>query len=197
MTEEVKVMEDTIVKEANALVDMARKVFLAGIGAVVVAQESVTEFMSDTKTPVNKFVEDVEVFVNKLVERGEIAEKEGRQLIDELLEKRKNTAEKMAESAKSALNGNENGIVGHVDELVNRLNLPTKDDFDALTKRISQLGRKVDQLQDEAVDNASQVAEDASDAAEDVAVVVDEAVEDVVDSAETAVKDTKEAVADA
>lgn len=53
------------------LFDAARKILLASIGAIALAQG------------------EVEQFVEKLVERGEIAEKDGKKLIYEILEKRK------------------------------------------------------------------------------------------------------------
>jgi hypothetical protein len=54
------------ITERSSWFDVARKVVLAGIGAVVLAQE------------------EIECFVGKLVERGELAEKEGKQLIEDM-----------------------------------------------------------------------------------------------------------------
>ncbi|MEJ2302589.1 MAG: hypothetical protein P8Y14_13790, partial [Anaerolineales bacterium] len=62
-------------QEQSPFLEGARKVLLASIGAVALAQE------------------EVESFVNFLVERGEIAEKEGRELMRELVEKRKQRRE--------------------------------------------------------------------------------------------------------
>ncbi|HEX9115766.1 MAG TPA: poly(hydroxyalkanoate) granule-associated protein, partial [Anaerolineae bacterium] len=53
--------------ETNPLVDVVRKVLLASIGAVALAQD------------------EVEDFVNKLVDRGQIAEKDGRKLIKDVM----------------------------------------------------------------------------------------------------------------
>ena len=57
-------------KKAN-FAELVRKVALASVGAVVLAQE------------------EVEDFVGKLVQKGELAEKDGKTLVKDLLETRK------------------------------------------------------------------------------------------------------------
>src|SRR5690606_30102634 len=76
---EIKVEEETAEKELNPFLEATRKVLLAGVGVVALAQE------------------EAESFVNKLVERGELAEKDGRQLIKDILEKRKKAVEQVEE----------------------------------------------------------------------------------------------------
>ena len=71
----IEIIEEEVSEESNALLDAVRRVLMAGIGAVVLAQE------------------EVEEFVNKLIDRGEIAEKDGRKLINEVVEKRKKKAQ--------------------------------------------------------------------------------------------------------
>jgi RNA 3'-terminal phosphate cyclase len=70
---EIEIIEEEINDEPNALLETVRRVLMAGVGVVVLAQE------------------EVEEFVNKLIERGEIAEKDGRKLISEVVENRKKT----------------------------------------------------------------------------------------------------------
>jgi polyhydroxyalkanoate synthesis regulator phasin len=60
----------------SGLFEAARKIVLAGIGAVALAQD------------------EIEDFVDRLVERGEIAEKDARKLIKEVTEKRGKAAER-------------------------------------------------------------------------------------------------------
>ncbi len=103
--------------ERGPLLEAVRKVLLAGIGAVALAQE------------------EVEDFVNKLVERGEIAEKDGRKLIHDIRERRKKTTEKAEES-----------LDKRVEELLGRMNVPTKADLEALSAKITVLTKKVDEL---------------------------------------------------
>lgn len=58
-------------KKASPLFESLRKVVLASIGAVAVAQD------------------EAEDLINKLVERGEIAREEGRKLMDDMVAKRR------------------------------------------------------------------------------------------------------------
>lgn len=104
-------------EERSPLLETARKVLLAGIGAVALAQE------------------EIEEFVNKLIERGEIAEKDGKKLIREVAEKRKKTTAKA-----------EDEFTQRIEEILDRLNVPSKEDIDALGSKITALSKKVDEL---------------------------------------------------
>jgi poly(hydroxyalkanoate) granule-associated protein len=122
MAEKVEVMEEAVEeKELNPMLDMARKVLLAGIGAVALAQE------------------EVEEFVGKLIDRGEIAEKDGRKLINDIIEKRKKKVEETADSAEEQLDK-------RIESLLDRMNVPTKSDIEALSAKIVTLTKKVDEL---------------------------------------------------
>jgi poly(hydroxyalkanoate) granule-associated protein len=114
---EVVVEEVVVEEERNPFVDVTRKVLLASIGAVALAQE------------------EIESFVNKLVERGEIAEKDGKKLVTDVMEKRKKEAAKA-----------EDQLDNRVEDLLNRMNVPTKSDIDALSAKITALTKKVDEL---------------------------------------------------
>jgi poly(hydroxyalkanoate) granule-associated protein len=112
------VIEETNgVEEHNALLNAARKVLLAGIGAVALAQD------------------EIEDFVEKLVERGEIAEKDGKKLVREVMDKRKKETEKA-----------EDTLGKRVEEILDRMNVPTKHDIEALSDKITALTKKVDEL---------------------------------------------------
>jgi poly(hydroxyalkanoate) granule-associated protein len=118
MAKKVEVMvEEAPDEERKPFMDITRKVLLASIGAMVLAQE------------------EIESFVNKLVERGEIAEKDGKKLVKDVMEKRKKEAEKA-----------EDQLDKRVEELLNRMNVPTKNDIDALSAKITALTKKVDEL---------------------------------------------------
>ena len=106
--------------DQNPLFDAARKVLLAGIGAVALTQEA------------------IEDFVNRLIDRGEIAEKDGRKLIKEVMDKRKKNAEKA-----------EDEVTKRVETVMDRMSVPSKADIDALSEKISELSMKVDQLKEE------------------------------------------------
>ncbi len=81
--EELEALEekaaDVADEERHRFVEATRKVMLAAVGAVGLAQD------------------EMEDFVNRLVKRGEIAEKDARKLVKEVTEKRRKTVEKRAE----------------------------------------------------------------------------------------------------
>ncbi|HSR32575.1 MAG TPA: phasin family protein [Anaerolineae bacterium] len=117
---EVVVEEVDVEEEGSRFVEATRKVLLAGIGAVVLTQEQ------------------IESFVNKLVERGEIAEKDGRKLVRDVMEKRKKEAKKA-----------EDELDKRMVEVLDRMNVPTKNDIEALSAKITALTKKVDELKKE------------------------------------------------
>ncbi len=103
--------------ERNPLFESSRRVLLAGIGAIALAQD------------------EIEDFVDKLVERGELAEKDGKKLVREVMERRKKTTK----SAEGEMNK-------RVQDVLDRLNVPTKSDIEALGEKIATLTKKVDEL---------------------------------------------------
>jgi poly(hydroxyalkanoate) granule-associated protein len=107
------------IDEGKSLTEMARKVMLATIGAVALAQE------------------EAEVFIKKLIERGEIAEKDGRKMMDDLKEKRK-------KRAKSA----EDELESRVSQILDRTGVPTKSDVETLSAKITELTKKIDELKE-------------------------------------------------
>lgn len=115
------VEEETAEKELNPFLEATRKVLLAGVGVVALAQE------------------EAEAFVNKLVERGELAEKDGRQLIKDMMERRKKAAEEVEEEV---------DLDVRIERILHRLNVPTKSDIDALSRQITALTQKVDELKE-------------------------------------------------
>ena len=116
--ESKKAKVDNTVEEVHGpLYEASRRVLLASIGAIALAQD------------------EIEDFVEKLVERGEIAEKDGKKLVREVIDKRKKDVSK----AEDELNK-------RIDEVVARMDVPTKADFDALGDQINELSDKVDGL---------------------------------------------------
>jgi len=76
--------------------------------------------------------DELEEFLNRLVERGEIAEKDARKLMHEVTDKRRKTAEKEMDK--------------RMDEILGRMNVPSKADIEALSHKITALTRKVEEL---------------------------------------------------
>lgn len=104
-------------EEKKPFFEMARKVLLASIGAVALAQD------------------EMEEFIKRLVERGEIAEKDGKKLVRELVDRRKRVATKAEGEADKK-----------VSEVLQRMNVPTKEDISALSEKISALSKKIDEI---------------------------------------------------
>lgn len=118
---EIEIIEEEVKEASNTLLETVRRVLMAGVGAVVLAQE------------------EIEEFVNKLIDRGEIAEKDGRKLINEIVEKRKKKAQESTQSA-------QDGVDKRLEGLLDRLNIPTKSDIDALNAKVTELTNKVEDL---------------------------------------------------
>lgn len=101
----------------NPFMAMTRKVLLASIGAVALAQD------------------EMESFVDRLVERGELAEAEGRDLLRDVMEKRRR------ESRRAEVE-----IETRVEGTLQRMNVPTRSDIEQLSAKITALSRKIDEL---------------------------------------------------
>lgn len=122
MAKKVEVVVEEAPEEggSNPFLEATRKVLLASMGAVALAQE------------------EMESFVSKLVERGELAEKDGKKLMRDVMEKRKKEAQKA-----------EDQLDKRVEELLDRMNVPSKSDIEALSAKITALTKKVDELKKE------------------------------------------------
>lgn len=121
--QEIEIVESNTSETSNTLLESLRRVLMAGIGVAVLAQE------------------EIEEFVTKLVDRGEIAENEGRSLIGDILERRKQEVQERAKKATGSVDRN-------VEGMLSRMNVPTRSDINSLSEQISELSKKVDQLRD-------------------------------------------------
>ncbi len=121
----VKDTAETVQK--SPLMEAVHKVLLAGIGAAALAQE------------------EIEDFVNRLVERGEIAEADGKKMMKDVLEKRKQMVKK-PEKPSGQSKKITSDIEKRIEDLMAKMNIPTKDEIDALSAKITALTKKVDEL---------------------------------------------------
>lgn len=102
------------------MADRLRRMLLASIGAVALT------------------FDEVEGFVNRLVERGELAQKDGEKLLHEMRDRMRPSrppVEKLGERMEQG-----------VEELLNRLNIPSKRDIGDLSAKIAQLAARVEEL---------------------------------------------------
>ncbi len=112
-----KAVEDPKDKDQPQMFETLRRVLLATIGAASIAQD------------------EIEALVDRLVERGEIAEKDGKKLVREVMDKRKSRTTKVEEE-----------INKHVESVLDRMNIPSKADVEALSQKIAALSKKIDEL---------------------------------------------------
>lgn len=117
-------MKDVLAEETtsgNPVVAMTRRILLAGVGAVALAQE------------------EVEAFVSRLVEKGEIAERDGRRLVNDIVDRRKSQVENVQDDIETRLEG-------QIEKVITRMNIPTKSDINELSQKIALLTEKVEDL---------------------------------------------------
>jgi poly(hydroxyalkanoate) granule-associated protein len=104
-------------KAQSQMAELLRRVMLATMGAAVIAQE------------------EVEALINRLIERGEIAEKDGKKLMHEMMDKRKSKSSQVQDE-----------INKNITDVLERMNIPTRTDIDALSQKINGLSKKIDDL---------------------------------------------------
>ena len=123
MTDHIEIEEEQtdLTELPNTLLGGLRRVLMAGVGAVVLTQEQ------------------IEDFVGKLVERGEIADGDARKPLADVLDRRKKLLHGGTKKA-------EEQYEKRVEGLLSRMNIPTKSEIDSLSEKIAQLSDKVDEL---------------------------------------------------
>jgi poly(hydroxyalkanoate) granule-associated protein len=113
--------------EKSQVVGLTHQYILAWLGAGVLAKE------------------ETEKFLKVLVERGAIAEGEARRLMKEAMKKRKHAAGRATRGAAKI----EAEFDTRVEEVLARMNIPTKTEIEALSSKIATLTKKVDALRKE------------------------------------------------
>ncbi len=110
------------------VVDTMRRMLLASVGAVAMT------------------LDEAETLVGKMVERGELAQKDGQKLLKQLRSRvnpRGGKAEQLAsERAEKVSERFEAGM----EDVLSRLNIPSKRDIEELSARIAQLSARIEEL---------------------------------------------------
>ncbi len=120
------------VKVPKDLIDSVRKVWLAGLGALAVAEE-----------------EGSKIF-KTLVEKGEELEKKTSDSLSKVKETFESVAEKTVGSAKETVEKVTGSFDEKVAEVLHKLGVPTREEIATLTKRVEELTKAVDKLRKEA-----------------------------------------------
>jgi poly(hydroxyalkanoate) granule-associated protein len=108
--------------------EVMRKLMLAGVGAMALSRD------------------EAEQFLNRLVERGELAQKDAQKLIDESVERFRQTAQPQAETVQNNVANIGTQVETSLEQFLNRLNIPSKRDIDELSAKIAQLAARVEEL---------------------------------------------------
>ena len=125
MTDEIEVklneIKDTVADKTTPLVDGVRRLMLAAVGAVAMTRDEMDEF------------------IKKLVDRGEIAERDARTLVNDVMSRRKRDVVETADEV-------ETRVETRLEQVLNRMNIPSKRDIDELSDKIAQLSTRVEEL---------------------------------------------------
>lgn len=108
--------------------DVVRRMMLAGFGAFALTRD------------------EAEQFLDRLVERGEIAQKDAQHLIDETMTRFRTTATPPAVNVENGVNTLTTQMESGLEQLLNRMNIPSKRDIDELSAKIAQLAARVEEL---------------------------------------------------
>jgi poly(hydroxyalkanoate) granule-associated protein len=107
-------------KERGRILGTFRKVVLASVGAVGVAQD------------------ELNALIKRMVERGEITEKDARKLVNDVqkeVNKRRKTGQTKAEK--------------EMEGMMEKLNVPSKADIEDLTAQVAALSKRIEELKAE------------------------------------------------
>ena len=108
------------------LINNAHKLFQVGLGAVMMVQDEVVSL------------------ADKLVEQGEATEKQSRKRVDEFVDERKKETKDLSKRL-------EKNWDKQVENLLHRMNIPTRAEINSLNNKITRLAKKVDELKKETV----------------------------------------------
>jgi poly(hydroxyalkanoate) granule-associated protein len=123
----VDVRNELIVQSANLYL-MVRKVLLASIGGVALTADEAGELFT------------------RLVERGEIAETDAQKIVSDLRTQGRKREEE-ASKARGEINKKAGiALEDSVETILNRLNVPNKNEIEELSRKIGLLSEKVSNL---------------------------------------------------
>jgi poly(hydroxyalkanoate) granule-associated protein len=113
---------------STQMFEVMRKLMLAGVGALALSRD------------------EAEEFINRLVERGELAQKDAQNLIDETVERLRKTTQPQINPIQSSVANLSTQVETNLEQLLNRLNIPSKRDIDELSAKIAHLAGRVEEL---------------------------------------------------
>jgi poly(hydroxyalkanoate) granule-associated protein len=129
MSEEVEVHVRQIddqdeTADTPPVAEMLRRMLLASIGAVAIT------------------FDEAERFIQRLVERGELAQKDGEKVLNEMMERFRQQPQEMQSKAEDVGGKVENNL----EQFMGRMGVPSKRDIDELSAKVAQLAVRVEEL---------------------------------------------------
>jgi poly(hydroxyalkanoate) granule-associated protein len=112
-------------EETPPIVELMRRLLLASIGAVAMTYD------------------EAEKFIARLVDRGELAQKDGEKVLNEVMERFRQVSKSESQNVAEA----EKKVEGSLENLFGRLNIPSKNDIDDLSAKVAQLASRVEEMQ--------------------------------------------------
>jgi poly(hydroxyalkanoate) granule-associated protein len=125
----IDVRNEAIMQGASLYL-LARRVLLAGMGAVALTAE------------------EAQAFVDKLVERGELAEVEAQKLIQDFQERLKQRESQIQRAGEQGAQQAGSMVEDQIAAMLHRMNVPTKRDIDQLSQQIEMLNAKIDAMRE-------------------------------------------------
>ena len=123
----VDVRNELIVQSANLYL-MVRKVLLASIGSVALTADEVGDVFT------------------RLVERGEIAEADAQKIVTDLRTQGRKREEEASKAREDITKKAGIALEDSVETILNRLNVPNKNEIEELSRKIGLLSEKVSTL---------------------------------------------------
>ncbi|MBK8905674.1 MAG: phasin family protein [Anaerolineaceae bacterium] len=120
MAEKIE-FNETVEENVNMLRENGRKVMLASLGVFTLAQEELTHLF------------------NNLVERGTTTEQKTRDMFNKQVEDRQKDAKKAAKRV-------EKEVEKRLEDVLHRMNIPSKNDIEKLNRKVTTLSKKVNDL---------------------------------------------------
>ena len=125
---EVVVKGEETELEGEPLLETAHTLFLASIGAVALAGEAMTDWIS------------------RFVERGEEVQAHARQTVRERKPSQRLEVRKVFRRGKKRAEDAEDELQKQVEAVVGQMSVPTKSDIDHLSAQVAALSSKLDEL---------------------------------------------------
>ena len=157
-------------KTANVVVDSARDIYLAGLGALSLAREegseAVGKAVKQSSNTFEKLVSEGDKLYNKLVKEGDKVESRTRKEVEKKAKNVKSDVEGRVDAVRKQAKTNWNKLESVFEERVARaltsLGVPTSDEINRLTRQVETLSAQVETLSKQEARTAKTVRKVAS-----------------------------------